>query len=245
MPGSLLVVQHEDDCPAGWLGEWMSPVGVVLDVCRPYRGDALPTTMDGHDALLVLGGAMGAGDDDRCPWLPATRALIRDAVGVGAPLLGVCLGHQLVAAALGGTVVVNPQGRSLGITEVRRNEQGRADPLLSAVPDGAVAVQWNNDVVANLPGGATVLARDGRGDVQVARFTAQAWGVQFHPEVSPAIFRAWVAGDPDGKGTPGGSGPGPAEVVAQIDAAEALLRSTWQPFAERFAELVLSAPVPR
>jgi GMP synthase (glutamine-hydrolysing) len=245
MPDSLLVVQHEDDCPAGWLGEWMAGLGVVLDVCRPYRGDVLPTTMHGYDGLLVLGGAMGAGDDDHCDWLRATRDLIRVAAGDGVPLLGVCLGHQLVTAALGGTVVVNPQGRALGITEVRRNDQGRVDPLLSAVQDGAVAVQWNNDVVASLPDGATVLARDGRGDVQAARFTAQSWGVQFHPEVSPAIFRSWVAGDPDGKGTPGGSGPGPAEVAAQIEAAEELLRATWRPFAERFAELVLSAPVPR
>jgi GMP synthase-like glutamine amidotransferase len=117
--------------------------------------------------------------------------------------------------------------------------------MMSAVEDGAIAVQWNNDVVTRLPDGATVLARDGRGDIQAARFTERAWGVQFHPEVSPSIFRSWVGADPDGKGAPDGDGPGPAQVAAQIDAVEDQLWRTWRPFAERFAEMVLAAPVAR
>ncbi len=116
--------------------------------------------MDGHDALLVLGGAMGAGDDDRCTWLPATRALIRDAAGVGAPLLGVCLGRQLVAAALGGTVVMNPQGRSLGITEVRRNDQGASTRCCPRCPTARSRSSGTTTWSATLPDGATVLARD-------------------------------------------------------------------------------------
>jgi GMP synthase (glutamine-hydrolysing) len=245
MPGSLLVVQHEDDCPAGWLGEWMEAAGLALEICRPYRDSRVPTTIDGYAGLLVLGGEMGAGDDGRCGWLPATRALVRSAVGAGSPVLGVCLGHQLVAAALGGSIIVNPKGRALGVTEVRRTAEGCDDPMLSAIEDGAVAVQWNNDVVSTLPAGSTVLARDGRGDIQAARFAERAWGVQFHPEVSPSIFRSWVAGDPDGKGAPDDGGPGPAEVAAQIDAVAEMLRRTWRPFAERFAELVLAAPAVR
>jgi GMP synthase (glutamine-hydrolysing) len=105
-----LVVQHEPEAPAGWLGERWSQQGIELDVVRPDLGEALPEAL-AHDALIVLGGAMNANEDGRYPWLAPTRELIREAVADGIPTLGVCLGHQLVSVALGGEVIVNPKGR--------------------------------------------------------------------------------------------------------------------------------------
>ena len=104
----LLVVQHEPDAPVAWLGEWWAELGLDLDVVRGDLGQPvverwhdLPVAPDG---LVVLGGAMGACDDAVAPWLAPTRALIADAVARQVPTLGVCLGHQLAAVALGGTV---------------------------------------------------------------------------------------------------------------------------------------------
>src|SRR5680860_518681 len=97
----VLVVQHEDDCPPAWIGEWLVEAGCTLDVRRPYAGDDLPAELGEHDALLVLGGAMGANDDAAHAWLAPTRELVRKAVRRALPTLGICLGQQLVAVALG------------------------------------------------------------------------------------------------------------------------------------------------
>jgi GMP synthase (glutamine-hydrolysing) len=247
----LLVIQHEDDCPPAWFGDWLEAAGLQLDVRAPYRGSLGPVPLadsvvaDDIAGVLVMGGEMGAYDDARCPWLRATRVLLRSTVSAGIPTLGICLGHQLLSVALGGEVIVNPKGRSLGITTVQRTDTGRQDALFAGVPDDAVAVQWNNDVVSRLPDDAEVLARDPRGDIQAARFGERAWGVQFHPEVHTAIFEEWVAADPEGKGSPSDGGPVPVQVVTDIKAAERRLAATWQPFAERFAAVVFGTPTSR
>ena len=101
MVRSVLVVQHQDDCPPALVGEWLVEAGCVLDVRRPYAGDPLPTDLGAHDALLVLGGSMGANDDGDHAWLAPTKDLVRDAVERRTPTLGICLGHQLIARAVG------------------------------------------------------------------------------------------------------------------------------------------------
>jgi GMP synthase (glutamine-hydrolysing) len=228
----VLVIQHEDDCPPAWLGDWLVAAGLTLDVRLGHRGDAIPSDLDGSDALIVLGGEMGASDDDANPWLPATRDLIAAVVPSGAPFLGVCLGHQLAAVALGGEVVVNPVGQALGLTPFGPTAVGATDDLLSAVRLGAAAVQWNRDIVSRLPEGATPLATSPDGTVQAIRFGPMAWGIQFHPEVSPAIFESWVYGSREAPT------PEALAALAQIYGAEDQLRSDWQPLADRFADVV-------
>ncbi len=116
----LLVVQHEPDAPVAWLGEWWAEIGLELDVVRGDLGEPVPSAWSAaHDGLVVLGGAMGANDDDLAPWLAPTRALLAGAVALGVPTLGVCLGHQLAAVALGGTVGRNPSGRTSGLVPVQ------------------------------------------------------------------------------------------------------------------------------
>jgi GMP synthase (glutamine-hydrolysing) len=242
--GRLLVIQHEDNAPPAWFGEWISGVGIELCMLLGHRGDRVPADLSGYDGLLVLGGAMGANDDDAYDWLAPTKRLIADTVQrASKPFLGICLGHQLAAVACGGRVQPNPLGRALGLTPVGLTDAGRADPLLGGlVAPGAQSVQWNDDVVTRMPPGSTVLAFAPDGTVQAARLGDRAWGVQFHPEVSPEVFARWGA---EARATdPSASGTAAAAAAAdEIATRGPELAATWRPLAERFAAMLDGAQV--
>jgi len=233
----ILVVEHEAQCPPGWLGEWLAEAGVDLDVRRPYAGDDLPGDLAGHAGMLVLGGEMGAGDDVDFGWLGEVKDLVRAAVPAGTPVLGVCLGHQLVAVALGGEVGANPLGQQIGVLGVGWTAAASTDRLLADIaelgPD-VPAVQWNNDVVTRLPDGAVDLARTARGELQAARFAPAVWGVQWHPEAGEEIIRPWADHDRDDAVE---QGVDVDAYVADVEAARDRLRATWRLLADRFAEV--------
>ncbi|MBC9735272.1 type 1 glutamine amidotransferase [Nocardioides marmotae] len=238
----VLVVEHAADCPPALVGDWLAAAGCTLDVARPYAGDPLPDPLPGrltHDALLVLGGPMGAEDEDRHAWLAPTKELVRAAVAAGVPTLGICLGHQLVAGALGGTVAVNPRGQQLGLLEVGWTDAAADDPLVGGLTAGARrGVHWNNDVVTALPAGAVVLARTADGAVQAARFAPAAWGLQLHPEVTAEVLRPWAEDD---RGSHEARGIDQERLLADIEVARPELEAAWAPVAHRFAELAETA----
>ncbi len=236
----VLVVQHEDDAPPGLLWGWLGSAGVDLDVLLAHRGHEIPVALTDHQGLVVLGGAMGALDDGVAPWLPDVRRLIAGTVGADLPFLGICLGHQLAGAALGGAVQRNPAGQAGGITPWCPTPAGLDDPLLGGVHDKAPSVQWNGDIVTDLPPGATVLARSPDGAVQAARYGRRAWGVQPHPEVTPAIFRSWTTDKPSAD-TPRPDGIDIPAVAQEIEERSAELALAWASFAERFARIVSGA----
>lgn len=233
----VLVVEHQASCPPALFGEWLVEAGVELELCRPWAGDVLPTLGapgHGYDGVLVLGGEMGAHDDDTHPWLGPLKQGLREAATAGLPLLGICLGHQLLALALGGDVARNPRGQAVGLLGTGWEAAAATDPLTAGLPLGKRGIQWNNDVVTELPPGTTVLARTPEGDVQVARFAPSAWGVQLHPEADLAVVRAWAEGD---RADHLERGIDQETVLAGIDAARAELDAAWRPLAHRFAEL--------
>jgi GMP synthase (glutamine-hydrolysing) len=233
----ILAVQHEADGPPGHVGRWLLEAGCLLDVRRPYADEALPDDLEGYAGLLVLGGAMGAHDDDQHWWLAPTKDLVRSAAGAELPTWGICLGHQLAAVALGGVSQRNPRGQQVGLLEIGWTSAVAADPLfgpLAVLPRRGV--HWNDDVVDPLPDGATVLAVTPDGEVQAARLAPSVWGVQPHPEVDHAIVASWAT---DAERTAmAGRGVDADAVLADIDAARAELDRGWQPVAEAFARLV-------
>ena len=237
MSARLLVVQHQDNCPPAWFGEWFAAAGAGYDVLHANR-ETVPADLADHDALVVLGGEMGANDDDDFGWLGPTRKLIDSVVTEDLPFLGICLGHQLAAVALGGEVQRNPRGRALGLTPLGLSDIGRTDELLRDIPSGSLAVQWNSDIVTRLPDGAAVLATSPDGTVQAARFGRRAWGLQIHPEVSPDTFRGWIAAE-----AAAGKPPTAQTLAVQdaISACEDQLRRSWRPLATRFADLVVGS----
>lgn len=225
-----LVVQHEPEAPGGWLTERWLDLGVTLDTVRADLGEPVPTTLD-HDALVVLGGAMNAYEDDRFAWLAPTKALIRASVADGIPTLGVCLGHQLLSVALGGEVVRNPLGRTSGLVPLALNAAGERDPLLEGL-SGRNVVHYNGDVVSRLPDGAVLLASAPDGSVQAARFAPRAWGVQFHPETTPEVFASWMTNFHPQDDEPV---DGPQRWLAAMESQRDALRSTGYAVADAFA----------
>lgn len=225
MSRPILVVQHEDECPPAWFGTWMTEAGAELDVRRPYAGQALPDSLDQHSGLLVLGGAMNAVDETATPWLASTKVLVRTAVAGGVPLLGICLGHQVVADALGGTVAPLPTGTQRDLLAVGWTGAADGDPLFGSRP--ASAAHWNDDVVIDPPEGATVLATAPGGEVQALRFGERAWGIQAHPEVDERILEVWAGQD----------GADVADFLAAVLGAREELLASWRPVAVAFAGL--------
>ncbi|MEU8194750.1 type 1 glutamine amidotransferase [Microbispora amethystogenes] len=238
----LLVIEHEAEAGLGYFAGWLEAAGVGVEVVRPYKGEAVPATAGG--GLLVLGGAAAAWDDEGYPWLPATRDLLARAVDGGVPVLGICLGAQLMTMACGGTVERGDAGPEIGLCEVERLPEAADDPLLSAppgvtAPSGPVlprtaplrAVQYHYDAMTTLPPGAVRLATGARYANQAYRLGDRAWAVQFHPEATPAIFTSWAeSGDLPPETA--------AELNAQVTAAGQELEQTWRPLAEAFAAQV-------
>ncbi|MFL6022628.1 MAG: type 1 glutamine amidotransferase [Marmoricola sp.] len=227
---TILVVQHEDGCPPGWFGTWILEAGAVLDVRRPYVGEPLPAALDEHAGLLVLGGAMNATDEVATPWLTPTKALAREAVERETPVLGICLGHQIVADALGGTVEPNPHGTQRDLLVHAWTEAADGDPLFAGRPGRAA--HWNNDVVTEPPPDAVVLALAPDGEVQALRFGVRAWGIQSHPEVDEQILARWAQED--------GVEVGP--FLTEVAAARGSLDASWRPVATAFATLCAANP---
>jgi GMP synthase (glutamine-hydrolysing) len=227
----LLVVQVDASDPVARLGEWLVDAGVELDVRALDRGESLPADLSEHDGVLVLGGAMGATDDDVAPYLPAVRALLRTAVADEVPTLGVCLGHQLLAAATGGTVERNPLGPEIGAQLVAKRVAAGSDPLFGPVPITPDVIQWHHDAVTALPPGAIQLASSPVCEQQAFRLGRLAWGVQFHIETTPEIVREWAASDPI-------NDYDMAAIVERAVAAHDDVAEVWQPFAVAFAQIM-------
>lgn len=232
MAARVLVVQHQDDCPPALVGDWLVEAGCTLDVRRPYAGDELPGDLSEHDALLVLGGSMNANDDAEHPWLTSAKELVRLAADNGTPTLGICLGHQLAAVALGGSVARNPQGQQLGLVPMGWTDAASQDELMGRLLDTRVGIHWNDDIVDRAPDGTEVLSLAPGGELQAVRFASRVWGVQLHPEVDEKILREWADEDPDRYAV------GVLDdVLARIAAARAELEAGWRPLAAALATL--------
>jgi GMP synthase (glutamine-hydrolysing) len=174
--------------------------GAFADVLRERGAEYVAVELDegerppdwrGFDAVLAMGGPMSAGDEAGHPWLREEKALLRDAVEAGRPFLGVCLGAQLLAAALGAPVHPNPAGPEVGLLPVERTAAGRADPVLGALDEPLVTLQWHGDTFG-LPPGGELLASSPLARHQAFRVGRRAYGVQFHLEVTGAMARQWA-----------------------------------------------------
>ena len=238
MSAPVLVVEHEAGCPPDRLTPWLVEAGCVVDLRRPYAGDELPTgpaLADRVAGVVVLGGQMGAYDDAVAPWLPQVRQLLADAVRSGVPVLGICLGAQLLAVAGGGRVERGATGVEAGVVEVHWRPAASAVPLVGGLADPFPGPSMHNDAVVDLPAGAVWLGSTPRYPYQVFRVGERAWGVQFHPEVGPGTFRTWAAHHPD---------VDEAAMVRDFAARDQDLVAAGRELAHRFAALTARSASP-
>ena len=155
----------------------------------PARHEPLGGPTD-YDAVMVFGGAMHPDQDAEHPWLPGEATFLRETLEAGVPLLGVCLGAQLIARAAGARVGRGERAE-VGWFPVELSEQGREDPVLGALPARFDAFQWHY-YTFELPAGAELLAVSDAAR-QAYRIDGRVWAVQFHPEVNRVMLDHWFA----------------------------------------------------
>lgn len=192
----IAVLHHLAERSCGHAGAGLAEAGIELDERDLRTGAALPA-LDEVDGLLSLGGEQSVLGGE----LDAEAALLRQAVAREVPVLGVCLGAQLLAHALGGEVRRNER-RMVDWPQIEALPAAAGDPLFGSLPAGAVALHWNEDGFEPPPGAVELVRRVGSG-VAAFRFGPCAWGVQFHPEVNQAILDGWYRDWPDACGQAG------------------------------------------
>ncbi|MEV6524296.1 type 1 glutamine amidotransferase [Longispora urticae] len=233
-----LVIENDPKDDLRRLGDWLTGGGLELEVLRPHAGDALPETLEGYAAFVVMGGAQDAYEapdgTPGAPWFPALERLFRKAVKDRVPTLGVCLGAQILAQAMGGTVERAHNGPNIGARFVARRDAAERDALFAEIPLGPDALQWHFDEITELPLNATLLAASPRWPNQAFRVGDRAWGLQFHIECDVDMIRVWATNDAE---TLQELGTDAETVIAGCAAVMDDVRETWQPFAERFAKL--------
>lgn len=185
----ILVIRYETDAPPGLLADAAQRAGVDLEVVATDLGEPVPGGLDGMAGLVLLGGTMDVSDAPNYPALDASMALTRMAAADGLPALGICLGGQLAAHALGGRAYRSPWGMEYGWIPLAITRSGRADAVVGAL-DSDVRVFAAHHDVFDLPPGADLLAWGEQAPNQAFRLGGVV-GVQFHPEVDERLIAAW------------------------------------------------------
>lgn len=175
--------------------DWARQHGHALSATLFYEPDAALPALEDIDWLIVMGGPMGAYEENEYPWLRREKTFIRQAVDAGKTVLGICLGAQLIAAALGGAVYPGPQ-QEIGWWPISKTAHGRRHPLFADMPDEFIVFHWHGDTF-DLPPGAVRLAGSAACANQAFAIGERVLGLQFHFEVTSAAVRQMVKGDPD------------------------------------------------
>jgi GMP synthase (glutamine-hydrolysing) len=184
---AILVLQHIDCEPAAAYADELLSRGLSLHSVHLDRGETLPDWR-AYDAILAMGGPMGAYDEALHPWLDLEKQLIAEAATAGKPFWGVCLGAQLLAASLGAKVTRGPLPE-VGVLPVALTDQAAHDPVFSAAPPMFPALHWHSDTY-ELPSSAVQLARSAQYEQQAFVFR-NAYALQFHLEVDSALAGEW------------------------------------------------------
>jgi GMP synthase-like glutamine amidotransferase len=184
----LHLIQNDPHVPPGILDDLLRERGAAFQTVRLDSGETLPAPGEAS-SCIVLGGFMGVRDAARYPFLDLLKVFMADAARREKPLLGICLGGQLLASALGAEVRSGSRGER-GVCDVSLTEAAPDDPLFAGLPGIFPVFQWHGDSF-DLPAGAVHLASSPACPGQAFRFGALAWGLQFHPEVNVEIAADW------------------------------------------------------
>ncbi len=187
----ILVIQNDPHTPAAMVGERIAARGADMSTVHPHDGGDLPTTPEGYDAALVLGGPMAADDDARYPAFAPMVELLRDFHEADKPVLGICLGAQLLARSFGGKVRRFEGGLEFGYVPLSVTEAGAADPLLSGNGRKLRIMQWHEDTF-DLPPNAVQLIAGDTCVAQAFRVGRATYAFQGHFEADEALVERWL-----------------------------------------------------
>ena len=190
----VVLIQNSEGSGPGRLPDWLADEGI--DAIVVAGADLASTVADGAaavDGLVLLGGGFMPDDDERHPFLPYERSLVGDAIEAGVPLLGICLGAQVLAHVAGGAVTAKSGETERGSCAVRLLPAAVDDPLFGGLTgyDELRMIQNHEDSITTLPPGAVHLGTSPACRVQAFRVGTAAWGVQFHPEAAPTKIADW------------------------------------------------------
>jgi len=179
----IYVLQHHPVENLGTIAEALEGAALAWQYVRVNDGQPVPENMKGAGGLIIMGGPMGVHQTDRYPWLRDEMKLIEDAIKSNLPVLGVCLGAQILAAALGSKVERNPNGKEIGWHPIRLSDSAKDDRLMRDLPATMTPFHWHGDIF-ELPPGAVSLASSDKTPCQAFRHGDKAYGFQFHIEVT-------------------------------------------------------------
>lgn len=185
----VLSISHQRDAGPGVFADAVAAAGAELDEWYVAETERPPGDPLGYDAAMVFGGSMNVDDEDRYPWLEWEKRRLAGLIEGGVPLLGVCLGAQLISEAAGGSAR-RARVPEIGWFEVEVTPEGEADPVMGALAPSFEAFEWHS-YECGVPEGAVVLARTPV-CAQAFRIGATTWGIQFHAEVSATNAGAWI-----------------------------------------------------
>jgi GMP synthase-like glutamine amidotransferase len=188
---NILILQHATVETPGVLLDFFRDDGFRWTTVELDEGETIPD-LEPFDMMLVMGGPQDVWQEEENPWFRPEKAAIRKYVGdMQRPYLGICLGHQLLADALGGKVGPS-KTPEVGVLTVSSTEAGRRDPLLSALPSPITALQWHGAEVTAAPANSEVLAQSDVCAIQALRYGEHAWGFQYHVEITDKTVDDWA-----------------------------------------------------
>lgn len=189
----ILVLVHVESEGPGTLGTFLEAAGAEIRIARLYAGDKLPSEPTGLDAVVSMGGPMNVYEEDAYPFLRRETILLRNAVDGNLPVLGLCLGAQMIAKARGARVTKSPV-KEVGWAKIGLTDAGKKDSLFAGLPDTLDVLQWHEDMF-EVPEGGTLLAASEACPHQALRYR-NALGLQFHLEINEEMLREWFADSP-------------------------------------------------
>ena len=235
---TILFIQNYATDPPHLVGRWLMELGFDIEVIHAYDGETIPDELPTHiNGVIALGGAMGALDDHLHPWLAPERVLLKKVVSEEVPVIGICLGAQLLGAALGGEIS-RLRENEIGIYEITQVSE---DAIMS-VGASALTTQWHEDYVSVLPEGATLVASSEKCPTQIYRVGELSYGLQCHPEADASIVSLWE-NKPDNAFQNFKKSSETVSIADTVKASEADLETLWKPLIQRWGREVLARSI--